>query len=77
MYRYTTFLLRGSFASKNDFSLTATLTNFDLTTVRDLYEHITKNKLVLPDVDISISSATISVSSGKVFTIALQNVLTH
>jgi hypothetical protein len=74
LFKYTNITLEGSFKSKDEFYLKATLKNFDLNTISDIYEQVTGSALSLPDIDITFGSATLAISSSG-FSIALDKVV--
>ena len=72
--RFTTTVFTGSYAAGGAFSLSAVFTDFDLTSVFDIFESLTGATLAMPDIDVNIGSATVSLASGTGLTIDLQNV---
>ena len=55
------------------FSLSAAFTDFDLTSVFDIFESLTGASLAIPDIDVKIGSASITVASGIGLTIDLKD----
>ncbi|RPD59113.1 hypothetical protein L226DRAFT_510190 [Lentinus tigrinus ALCF2SS1-7] len=72
--RFTAAVFTGSYAAGAAFSLSAVFTDFDLTSVFDIFESLTSTSLAMPDVDVKIGSASITVASGTGLTIDLQDV---
>ena len=72
--RFTTTVFTGSYAAGGAFSLSAVFTDFDLTSVFDIFESLTGATLAMPDIDVNIGAATVSIASGTGLTIDLQNV---
>ena len=73
-YKSTGAIFSGSYASGGAFELTATLQKFDVNSISHLFDFISRNTISIPEVDIKVGSATISISSGKALSIDLQNV---
>lgn len=72
--RFTTAVFTGSYAAGGAFSLSAVFSNFDLGSVFDIFESLTGASLAIPDVDVKIGSASITVASETGLTINLEDV---
>ncbi|KAI0715902.1 hypothetical protein C8T65DRAFT_694551 [Cerioporus squamosus] len=72
--RFTSAVFSGSYAAGGVFSLSAVFSNFDLTSVFDIFEALTGASLAMPDINVKIGSASIVVASGTGLTIDLQDV---
>ncbi|KAF8434528.1 hypothetical protein L210DRAFT_3410298 [Boletus edulis BED1] len=66
--------LRGSYAAGGHFSLTAELDNFGTDEISDLFFAIFSDSLTLPDFDVHVGSAILSIVSGQGLTISLLDV---
>ncbi|KAH9934541.1 uncharacterized protein BXZ73DRAFT_100731 [Epithele typhae] len=73
-YGVTTAVFNGSYAAGGHFSLSATVSNFDIITISDIFESLTGESLDLPDIDFKVGSATVTVASGTGLLIALTDV---
>ncbi|PVF94618.1 hypothetical protein CPB86DRAFT_712792 [Serendipita vermifera] len=73
-YNMTSIVLEGSYAAGGEFSLRAQVDNFDMNTVSDLFESMTHDSVSIPDIDVKIASASMSISSGTGLEIKLQDV---
>ena len=73
-YKSTAAIFAGSYGAGKTFSISATVSDFNLNSIFEIYESLTGDYLAPPDVDIKIGSATIAVASGSGLAIALQNV---
>ncbi|KAF8122693.1 hypothetical protein EV363DRAFT_1553609, partial [Boletus edulis] len=66
--------LLGSYAAGGHFSLTAELDNFGTDEISDLFFAIFSNSLTLPDFDVHVGSAIVSIVSGQGLSISLLDV---
>lgn len=73
-YKNTRALFNGSYTLGGGFLLSASLLNFSMDTVRNIYEAFNDDVPPLPPFDVSIESATITISSDKGLEIVLKNV---
>ena len=73
-YKSTSAIFAGTYAAGGAFSISATVTDFTLASVFEIYESLTGEYLAPPDIDIKIGAATIVVASGSGLAIALQDV---
>ncbi|KAF8228134.1 hypothetical protein L208DRAFT_1293165 [Tricholoma matsutake] len=73
-YKLTSAILLGSFAIGGPFELTAMLQNIDAIFVNDVFELISCEMLTLPEFDLKIESAVISIASGVGLSINLTNI---
>ncbi|PVF91963.1 hypothetical protein CPB86DRAFT_718410 [Serendipita vermifera] len=73
-HEMTSIILEGSYAAGGEFSLRAEVDNFDMNTVSDMFESMTHDSVNLPDIDIKIASASLSIASGTGLEIKLQDV---
>ncbi|PVF91964.1 hypothetical protein CPB86DRAFT_718414 [Serendipita vermifera] len=73
-YNMTNIVLEGSYAAGGEFSLRAQVDNFDMNTVSDVFESMTHDSIKIPDIDVKIASASMSISSETGLEIKLQDV---
>jgi hypothetical protein len=65
---------RGSYAPGGAFALEATVERFDVDSIRDIFDALHGTSFSVPDIDLSIESASISIVSGEGLTIVLNKV---
>jgi hypothetical protein len=70
----TSAIFVGSYSSGGEFSLTAELDKFSLSSVNDIYQSLTGDSLAFPNVNVEIETATMSITSHGGLTVALQGV---
>jgi hypothetical protein len=75
MYKDVQASFEGSYAPGGSFDLSASISDVQLSTIDTLFEWISKSNLSLPDVDVSIGTVRISISSGNGLGIAFDNVV--
>ena len=75
MYKDVLASFEGSYAPGGSFDMSASIRDVRLNTIDTLFEYIANSHLSLPDVDISIGTARISISYGKGLDISLDNVV--
>ncbi|PVF92098.1 hypothetical protein CPB86DRAFT_844605 [Serendipita vermifera] len=73
-HEMTSIVLEGSYAAGGEFSLRAEVDNFDMNTVSDVFESMTHDSVNIPDIDIKIASASLSIASGTGLEIKLKDV---
>ena len=73
-YKMTTAIFMGSYSAGGDFSISAIINDFSIMSVFEIFESLTGTYLALPDVDITIGSASVTVASGTGLVIQLQDV---
>ena len=66
--------LQGSYAAGGHFALTAELDNFGTDEISDMYFAIFSDTLTLPDFDVHVGSAILSIVSGQGLSISLRDV---
>ena len=65
----------GSYASAGKtFSITASMSQVTLESIFDIFEALSDDSIILPEVDVRIDSASLSIASGDGLSISLQNV---
>ncbi|PVF92097.1 hypothetical protein CPB86DRAFT_239611 [Serendipita vermifera] len=73
-YNMTNITLAGSYAAGGEYSLRAQVDNFDMNMVSDLFESMIPDFIDIPDIDVKIGSASLSIASGTGLEIKLQDV---
>ena len=66
--------LKGSYAAGGHFTLTAELDNFGVDEINDVFVEVFNDTLLLPDFDVHVGSAILSIVSGQGLSISLRNV---
>ena len=64
MYDDVSAIFQGSFSPKGSFELNASIHDVTIETIDTLFKRISNGSLSLPDVDITIGTASLTMSSG-------------
>ena len=74
MYDDVSAIFQGSFSPKGSFELNASIHDVTIETIDTLFKRISNGSLSLPDVDITIGTASLTISSGGGLDISLDHV---
>ncbi|CUA71097.1 ABC transporter G family member 18 [Rhizoctonia solani] len=74
MYQDLSTTLQGSFSPHDAFNLKAPIRDFSVKTINTLFKLISDGELSLPEIDVSIGSANLSITSENGFKISIEKV---